>query len=112
MIQPLRDLLAVLAIAAVLSPTLAKAQDDPHPLASLQLRTIGPALTSGRISDFAFHPDHDHVYYVAVSSGGLWKTENNGTTWTPIFDGEGSYALGAGIPLWKQSPQARSKCPG
>ena len=34
------------------------------------------------------------MYYAAISSGGLFKTENNGTTWTPIFDGEGSYALG------------------
>ncbi len=94
MTQPLRSLLVVLAIAALFSPNLVEAQDEQHPLASLQLRTIGPALTSGRISDFAVHPDHDHVYYVAVSSGGLWRTENNGTTWTPIFDGEGSYALG------------------
>ncbi len=94
MTQPLRLTLAVCVLASFLSPTQVEAQDEPHPLASLPLRGIGPALTSGRISDFAFHPDHDHVYYVAVSSGGLFKTVNNGTTWTPIFDGEGSYALG------------------
>ncbi|MEM7280646.1 MAG: glycosyl hydrolase, partial [Pseudomonadota bacterium] len=68
--------------------------DDKHPLAQLPLRTIGPAITSGRISDFAFHPQKKHVFYAAVASGGLWKTENNGTTWKPLFDGEGSYALG------------------
>jgi photosystem II stability/assembly factor-like uncharacterized protein len=67
---------------------------DAHPLASLPLRSIGPAITSGRIADFAFHPEQKHVYFAAIASGGLFKTENNGTTWTPLFDNEGSYALG------------------
>ena len=75
-------------------PTVTMADEDKHPLAQLPLRTIGPAITSGRISDFAFHPQKNHVYYAAIASGGLWKTENNGTTWKPLFDGEGSYALG------------------
>lgn len=60
----------------------------------LQFRSIGPALMSGRISDIAVHPDNRHIYYVAVASGGVWKTENNGTTWQSIFDGEGSYSIG------------------
>ncbi|MGH9337920.1 MAG: WD40/YVTN/BNR-like repeat-containing protein, partial [Vicinamibacteria bacterium] len=34
------------------------------------------------------------IYYVAASSGGVWKTENAGTTWTPIFDGEASFSIG------------------
>lgn len=93
MFQHLRSFLALTVFAALLSPAMAVAQDD-NPLASLPLRSMGPALTSGRISDFAFHPEHDHVYYAAIASGGLFKTENNGTTWTPVFDNEGSYALG------------------
>ena len=93
MSKTLRYLIVALACLASHLSTHAHA-DEAHPLASLPLRSIGPALTSGRISDFAFHPEHDHVYYTAVSSGGLFKTENNGTTWTPLFDGEGSYALG------------------
>ncbi|MEM7613137.1 MAG: glycosyl hydrolase, partial [Pseudomonadota bacterium] len=80
-------------LIALQAPSVATAEDQ-HPLASLPLRTIGPALISGRISDFAMHPEHPHIYYAAISSGGLFKTENNGTTWTPLFDGEGSYALG------------------
>jgi len=91
--QPIRLWPACFAVGLSLLAVPAFAEDE-HPLASLPLRTIGPALTSGRISDFAFHPEHKHVYYTAVSSGGLFKTENNGTTWTPLFDGEGSYALG------------------
>ena len=93
MTQPFRLLPLILIIASGLLPAALEAAAQ-HPLAGLPLRTIGPALTSGRISDFAFHPEHKHVYYTAVSSGGLFKTENNGTTWTPLFDDEGSYALG------------------
>ena len=103
MIQSLR-LLVVVAVATVV-PSFAAAQSaDEHTLAGLPLRTIGPAITSGRISDFAFHPDHKHVYYAAISSGGLFKTENNGTTWTPLFDSEGSYALGV-VEIDPTNPQ-------
>ncbi|MEM9689876.1 MAG: glycosyl hydrolase [Pseudomonadota bacterium] len=88
-----RPVFIALVILAASADNSARA-DEAHPLSSLPLRSIGPALTSGRISDFAFHPEHKHVYYTAISSGGLFKTDNNGTTWTPLFDSEGSYALG------------------
>ncbi|MGJ8663966.1 MAG: hypothetical protein ACSHWU_09955, partial [Marinicella sp.] len=65
-----------------------------HPLAGIPLRNIGPAMISGRISEFAFHPTKKHVFYVATASGNLWKTTNNTITWEPIFDGEGSYSIG------------------
>ena len=48
---------------------------------SMKFRSIGPALTSGRISDFAVNPEKPSEYYVAVSSGGVWKTQNAGVTW-------------------------------
>ena len=70
------------------------ASNDAHPLAGIPLRSIGPALTSGRVSDFAFHPDQWQVHYVAFASGNLWKTENNGITWTPVFEIESSYSIG------------------
>ena len=72
----------------------ATAPADEHPLAGIPLRNIGPALTSGRVSDFAFHPEKSHVFYVSMASGGVWKTENNGITWKPVFDNEGSFAIG------------------
>jgi len=65
-----------------------------HPLAGIPLRNIGPALTSGRVSDFAFHPGNVQTFYVSMASGGVWKTENNGITWKPVFDNEGSFAIG------------------
>jgi photosystem II stability/assembly factor-like uncharacterized protein len=61
---------------------------------ALKLRSIGPALTSGRISSIAVHPTERATWYVSAASGGVWKTINAGTTWEPIFDGEGSYSIG------------------
>lgn len=61
---------------------------------ALTFRSIGPAVTSGRISDFAVNPRNPSEYYVASSAGGVWKTVNAGTTYTPIFDGQGSYSIG------------------
>ncbi len=63
-------------------------------LAGLKFRSVGPALTSGRISDIAVHPKKPYTYYVATSAGGVWKTINNGTTFQPIFDSQGSYSIG------------------
>ena len=76
-----------------------KKSDEKSPLESLSLsglkwRNVGPALTSGRISDFAFNPHNPFEYYVATSSGGVWKTVNSGVTYEPIFDGQGSYSIG------------------
>jgi len=62
-------------------------------LAAFRLRSIGPAFTSGRIGDIAIHPNK-RVWYVAAASGGVWKTENAGTTFSPIFDGQTSYSIG------------------
>lgn len=58
-------------------------------------RSIGPGLTSGRISDVAIDPKNPSVWYVAAAAGNLWKTENRGNTFTPIFDKYGAYSLGA-----------------
>lgn len=60
----------------------------------LKMRNVGPAFTSGRIADIAIHPEDDNLWYVAVGSGGVWKTENAGVTWTSIFDGQSSYSTG------------------
>ncbi|MFW5901151.1 MAG: VPS10 domain-containing protein [bacterium] len=60
----------------------------------LKMRNIGPALMSGRIADIAIHPENPNLWYVAVGSGGVWKTVNSGTTWEPIFDDQSSYSIG------------------
>jgi len=60
----------------------------------LKWRSIGPALTSGRIADFAVNPCKPGEYYVAVASGHVWKTTNRGITFDPVFDNQGSYSIG------------------
>ncbi|MCP4901153.1 MAG: glycosyl hydrolase, partial [bacterium] len=62
---------------------------------ALKLRNIGPSYNSGRVVDFAVDPDRKQRYFAATASGGLWLTENSGTTWTPVFDGEDVYSIGA-----------------
>ncbi len=63
-------------------------------VSGLKLRGIGPALMSGRIGDIAVDPVKRSTWYVAVSSGNVWKTTNAGTTFEPIFDKQGSYSIG------------------
>jgi len=60
----------------------------------LAFRSIGPALTSGRIADLAVNPKNISEYYVASASGGVWKTTNAGVTFSPIFDGQTSFSIG------------------
>ena len=94
---------APLAAVAALLTSVAFAQEEEKPepgfneatFKGLELRGIGPALMSGRISDIAIHPDNSSIWYVGVGSGGVFKTENRGTTWEPIFDDEDSYSIGA-----------------
>lgn len=81
----------------VLSLTLGQAPEatpKSHAAAGLRLRSIGPALMSGRVVGFAVHPENRSRFFIAVASGGVWKTENAGVTWTPVFDNEGSYSIG------------------
>lgn len=60
----------------------------------LTFRSIGPGWASGRISDFAVNPKNHSEIYVGVGAGSIWKTTNNGTTWSPVFDKYGAYAIG------------------
>jgi len=80
-----------------------KSEDENKPkdpmssptFSGLKFRSLGPAFTSGRVSGFAVDSSNPSHYFVAAASGGVWKTLNNGTTWTPVFDNEGSYSIGA-----------------
>ncbi|MEM9328142.1 MAG: glycosyl hydrolase, partial [Bacteroidota bacterium] len=75
------------------------AQSDSKALSDavqqLKFRSIGPALMGGRIADIAVSQADPNTWYVAVGSGGLWKTTNRGITWQPVFDKQPSYSIGA-----------------
>jgi hypothetical protein len=62
--------------------------------AGLSFRSLGPAVASGRICDLAVDEQNPKRYFVAVCSGGLWKTENGGVTFKPVFDKEASSSIG------------------
>jgi hypothetical protein len=61
---------------------------------NLHFRSIGPATMSGRISDVAVFEANPAIYYVGTAHGGVWKTVNNGTTFTPLFQHQGLMAVG------------------
>lgn len=61
----------------------------------LRFRSIGPSVVGGRVNAFAVDPNDRAKYFIAVASGGVWKTVNGGTTWTPVFDNYGSFSIGA-----------------
>ncbi len=92
-------LFLLLVIMTLTASAFAAEEENEGPWSSgdfsaLAFRGIGPALTSGRIADFAIDPRDPHHYYVGVCSGGVWETNNAGVTFTPIFDGEGSFSIG------------------
>ena len=87
------------------NPSVAMAQDsdevkDETPelnsglLSAFKARGIGPALMSGRIVDIAIDPVSSSTWYIAAAAGGVWKTENSGVTWNPIFDNQSVYSIG------------------
>jgi photosystem II stability/assembly factor-like uncharacterized protein len=111
MISKRRSIALAAALGALLAPILARAQAtdakarmaswDRHlelkaasPFKDLAWRAVGPAFCGGRIQSVAVHPSRPWVLYVAAGSGGVWKSENNGLTWTPIFDDESTFSIG------------------
>ena len=89
-----------LFIAFILYCFPVEAQEKtPNPVADalngFSFRSIGPAFMSGRIADIAIDPTNENTWYVAVGSGGVWKTTNAGTTWKPLTDDQPFYSTGA-----------------
>ncbi len=100
----LRSLLCNFLLFNLILVTSTSAQDtdgssDSSPainsslVSTLKFRGIGPALMSGRVLDIAVDPEKRSTWYIATV-GGVWKTDNAGVTWKPIFDGYGSYSIG------------------
>ena len=63
-------------------------------LEGLRFRPVGPEVQGGRIVDIEAPLAHPDAFVVAFASGGLWRTENRGGSWTPLFDRESSITIG------------------
>src|SRR5436305_1644735 len=88
--------LAALAVISAAAGARQNATDAPltaGALKGLELRSLGPALASGRIADVQIDPKDPNVWYVATAFGGLWKTINRGISFVPIFDDGGAFTL-------------------
>jgi photosystem II stability/assembly factor-like uncharacterized protein len=87
---------AVLLVS--ISPSRLKARQPVTPtaqdLGALTFRSIGPANMSGRFVDMAVVESDPYVFYVASSTGGMFKTSDNGVTFTPVFEREGTHSIG------------------
>ena len=70
-------------------------------VANLKFESVGPTVFSGRVTDIAVHPEDPTIFYAAYASGGLWKTENNGTSFKPVFDNEAVMTIGDIAVDWK-----------
>lgn len=82
--------LAVLAICV----TDLSAQGAGGAFRDAAWREVGPAAFSGRIVDLAVHPADESKIWVASASGGLWRTENRGTTWKALFQDKEVISIG------------------
>ena len=89
-------LVAVLIAGILVSSLDLQAQGtfDEELIKDFTYRNIGPTRQGGRIVDFAVHPTDPSIFYAASASGGLWKTTNHGTTFTPVFDGQSVISIG------------------
>jgi len=69
-------------------------RESQSPFEALEMRSIGPMVMGARVVDLLGFADKPHTYLVAYASGGLWRTTNQGTTWTPLFDDMPTITIG------------------
>ena len=89
-----RRLLSGVCLSATLTLPLAAQAIDPTSYADLRWRLVGP-FRGGWATCAAGVPDEPAVYYFGAAAGGVWKTEDAGSTWAPLFDRAGSASVGA-----------------
>ena len=86
--------LGAMQLGLAAAPPLAEAQSSGRIAAGFTWRLIGPAVSGGRINDLEVVPGTQSHIYVGAASGGVWKSVNHGTTWTPIFDDAANLSIG------------------
>jgi photosystem II stability/assembly factor-like uncharacterized protein len=87
--------LLVISVAFLTTVSSAASQVPEEVLNGLEFREIGPVIMSGRVVDLAVVESNPTTFYVAAATGGVWKTQNNGVTFEPVFFDEGTHSVGA-----------------
>ncbi len=95
--------LTVCAGCLIFTQLKAQNKDFESFVSQIGWRNIGPAKTSGRVIDIVVNPSNQSEYYIASAYGGVWKTENAGTTFKPIFDNYGTQSIGS-LAIHPQNP--------
>ena len=67
----------------------------------VEAKNIGPTIMSGRVVDLAVNPKNPTEFYVAYATGGLWYTNNNGTSFSPVMDSAETVNCGSVTVDWK-----------
>jgi len=83
--------------------SLGLSQPNPELFQQMKARSIGPAGMSGRIADIEVLTDNPDIIYVGSATGGLWRSNNGGTTWEPLFDDQPVSSIGA-VAVHPQNP--------
>lgn len=68
---------------------------------AVDFKSVGPTIMSGRVVDVDVNPENSTEFYVAYASGGLWYTNNNGTSFAPVMDTASTLNCGSVAVDWK-----------
>ncbi|HSM61349.1 MAG TPA: hypothetical protein VK849_11150 [Longimicrobiales bacterium] len=95
---------AFLLAVALAAPQPAVAQSPVETaLEGLAFREVGPAVMGGRVSDIDAVESNPAVFYVGLATGGVWKTESQGMSWTPLFDDQPCSSIGD-VTIFQANP--------
>lgn len=94
---------ATLVIIVSVGIATVRAQSNPDLFQGMRARSIGPSGMSGRIASIDVVCSQPDVMYVGAATGGVWKSVNGGTTWTPVFDSQPVAAIGA-VSIYQANP--------
>jgi photosystem II stability/assembly factor-like uncharacterized protein len=100
---PVATARVVLASVFAAGSLLAQGAPVAQQFEKLHFRSIGPAVMSGRIADFAVYEKNPSIWYVGTAHGGVWKTTSNGAILTPIFEDKGLMSIGD-VTVSQQNP--------
>ena len=93
-LKHVKKLLVLLSMLGLLLPISAQ-ELDPELFKDLRARNIGPAGMSGRVTAFDVVVSDPDIIFVGTATGGVWKSENGGISYTPIFEQEKAASIGA-----------------